>query len=112
MTSLDFAEAARRLGAAARSAGHVAPGFRSPPRVAGCSRSIRRRRNGQAVVAVSLKGRPIAGVVADMVDGVVAANCLDGARASELRDLLWTSVAEMVVPATDSVAEVRPFRAA
>ena len=40
--ALRFADAARRLGAAAHEAGLRVPAFRSPPRVAGAARTIRR----------------------------------------------------------------------
>ncbi len=111
MTSLDFAEVARRLGSGARSAGHQAPSFRSPPRVKGCQRSIQRRKNGSATVAVAIKDRPIAGVVADMIDGVVAMNDLVGLPAGALRDRLWMLVSDLLVP-TKPLAEVRPIKAA
>ena len=82
MPALRFADAARRLGAAAHEAGLNVPAFRSPPRVAGAARTIRRYPAG-AVVSVRLRGRPFAEVVADMVDGVLAANqvpAADGPR--------------------------------
>ena len=50
------------------------PGFRSPPRLPGVDRSIRRRPDGAAVVAVRVHGRSIEAVVTDMVEGVLAAN--------------------------------------
>ena len=73
LPALRFADAARRLGAAAHEAGLHVPAFRSPPRVPGAARTIRRYPGG-AVVSVRLRGRPFAEVVADMVDGVLAAN--------------------------------------
>ena len=73
-----FSDVARRLGAAARAAGLVVPAFRSPPRTASACRTIRRLPGGP-VVAVRIKARPFADVVVDMVDGVIAANRLDGA---------------------------------
>lgn len=115
MTSLDFAEAARRLAEAARRAGHAAPGFRSPPRGAGCRRSIRRRRNGEAVIAVQMKHRPPVAVLADMIDGVIAANQVADSVAGDLRDQLWSAVAELALPAAptpERSAEVRAIRAA
>lgn len=118
MTSLDFAESARRLSEAARRDGQAAPGFRSPPRAPGCHRSIRRRRNGEAVIAVQVKDRPPVAVLADMVDGVIAANGLTGRQAAELRDELWAAVADIaaaVAGAGDTAVQpgvVRPIRAA
>lgn len=115
MTSLDFAAAARRMADAARQAGHGAPGFRSPPRSPGCRRSIRRRRAGEAVVAVQVKGRPTPAVLADMIDGVVVANRLVGTAAADLREVLWTAVADIAAPeapAPTGTADVRAIRAA
>lgn len=116
MTSLDFAASARRLADAALQAGHAAPGFRSPPRNSGCRRSIRRRRTGEAVIAVQMKQRPAVAVLADMVEGVIAANGLDGVQAADLRDLLWGALADLVADLSPSpperTAEVRAIRAA
>jgi hypothetical protein len=87
-TSLRFARLARSLADAARAQGLRAPTFRSPPRLPEVTRSIARR--GPAVtVAVALRGRPWPAVVADMVEGVVAANRLTGVRADHLRAALW-----------------------
>jgi hypothetical protein len=69
-----FATAARRLSDEARRRGLVVPGFRSPPRLPGALRSIRRRPDGAFVVAVRVHGRSLEAVVTDMVDGVLAAN--------------------------------------
>jgi hypothetical protein len=90
-TSLRFARCARALEAVARAEGLRAPTFRSPPRLAGVSRSIVRRGPG-VVVAVALRDRPWAAVVADMVEGVVAANRLSGLRADRARRALWAAV--------------------
>lgn len=116
MTSLDFAASARRLADAARQSGQTAPGFRSPPRSPGCRRSIRRRRDGEAVVAVQVRERPSVAVLADMIDGVIVANRLSGSEAGVLRDQLWQSVTDLLgdatPPARSGQAEVRPIRAA
>ncbi len=92
-TSVQFAAAARALGAAARQRGLTVPGFRSPPRVKGAERTLRRTPGGAATVAVRLRGRPFAAVVADMVEGVVVANRLDGTEATRVRTALWAAVA-------------------
>jgi len=97
-TSLRFARLARSLAATARAQGLRAPTFRSPPRLPGVSRSIVRR-GPAVVVAVALRGRPWPAVVADMVEGVVAANRLAGARADRVRASLWAAV-----PAADAEA--------
>jgi hypothetical protein len=91
-TSLRFARLARSLGEAARAQGLRAPSFRSPPRLPGVSRSIVRRGPG-VTVAVALRDRPWAAVVADMVEGVVAANRLGGVGADRARAALWQAVA-------------------
>jgi hypothetical protein len=91
-TSVRFAAAARTLGAVARARGLLVPAFRSPPRLDGVERSIRRRPDGGVVVAVRLRGRPWAAVLADMIEGVVAANGLGGVEADRLRSVLWRAV--------------------
>lgn len=82
--TLRFARTAQVLAEEARRLGLTVPSFRSPPRLHGAHRSIRRAPWG-AVVAVRLRERPFATVVDDMVEGVVAANRLSGARAAAVR---------------------------
>jgi hypothetical protein len=89
-----FADAARRLTAAARRLGLSAPAFRSPPRVPAVARTLRRRADGGAVVAVALRGRPWEAVLADLIDGVVAANRLAGADADRVRVRLWEAMVD------------------
>jgi hypothetical protein len=89
--SLRFVEVARALAAAARAERLVAPAFRSPPRLVGVSRSICRRRDG-TTIAVVLRSRPWAAVLADMVEGVVVANRLRGVAADRCRAALWHAV--------------------
>ena len=91
-TSLEFAAVARLLGASARSRGLVPPGFRSPPRVAGAERTLQRSGTGWATVSVRLDGRPFGAVVADMAEGVIVANRLEGAEATRVRTALWEAV--------------------
>jgi hypothetical protein len=91
-TSLRFAAAARLIGDTARARGLTAPAFASPPRVPGAQRTLRRRRGGHVTVAVQLRGRPWAAVLADMIDGVVAVNGLRGLPADALRRALWAAV--------------------
>jgi hypothetical protein len=86
-----FANAARRLGAAARAAGLTVPAFRSPPRRSGASRTIRRLPGGP-VVAVVLRDRAFAEVLADMVEGVVIANALQEPAAAQVRRALLDAV--------------------
>ena len=77
-SSVRFAAAARRLAAVCAARGLVAPAFRSPPRPPGTDRTLRRRPDGGAVVAVRLRGRPFAAVAADMVEGTLRANSVGG----------------------------------
>jgi hypothetical protein len=95
-----FADAARRLTLAARRLGLTAPAFRSPPRVAGVARTLRRRADGGTVIAVALRGRPWEAVLADLIDGVVVANRLAGGAADRVRARLW----EVMVDAEASAA--------
>lgn len=98
-----FAATARLLGDEARRAGLAAPGFRSPPRMAGADRTIRRFADGATLVAVRVKGRRPEAFERDMVEGVVVANRLRGAEAETWRrrllDLLSASVEEGVAAA-------------
>lgn len=64
------------------------PSFRTPPRLEGADRTLRRSTEG-AVVSVQTHGRPWVAVLADMVEGVVVANGLTGAEATRLRTSLW-----------------------
>lgn len=97
-TSLRFAYAARTLADVARAQGLVAPAFRSPPASASVQRSLRRR-GGGAIVAVRLRQRPWVAVLADMIDGVIVANRVEGVAAHSLRTLLWQAVEGAVVVA-------------
>ena len=90
-TTIDFASAARTLTREARRRGLVAPSYRCPPRIVGLDRSIRRRRDAGAVVSVRVAGRPLAAMVADMIEGVVVTNSLRPPHADRLRAELWTA---------------------
>lgn len=92
-SSLRFAAAVRMLAMEARALGLEVPGFRSPPRLAGADRSLRRRPGATPAVAVRLQGRPFAAVAADMVEGIVVANGLTGREAGEARQRLLAAVA-------------------
>jgi hypothetical protein len=87
-TTVDFAATARTLTRYARGAGLVGPSFRCPPRLVGVDRSIRRR-GETAIVSVRLRGRPWVAVLADMIEGVIAANRLGAPQADRLRSELW-----------------------
>ena len=92
--TVGFARAARLVAAEARRRGLSVPGFCSPPRVPGADRTLRRRPGGWAMVAVRVRGRPAADVLADLVDGVVRANAnrLSEAEAARHRDDLRAAV--------------------
>ena len=96
--AIRFAETARSIGRAARLRGLEVPTFRSPPGLVGVQRTIRRR-GASATVSVVVRGRPWAAVVADMVEGVVAANRLDSRRADTVRAALWMAVDEPALAA-------------
>lgn len=98
LPALRFADTARRLGAAAHEAGLSVPAFRSPPRVPDAARTIRRY-PASAVVSVRLRGRPFTDVVADMVDGVLAANQVPPADAPRVRARLTASLSSGPVDA-------------
>jgi len=87
-SSLRFARAVQALAHAARTLGLVVPGFRSPPRLVGVQRSIKRWPGG-ATVAVVVRDRPWPAVQADLVEGVVAANDLRSPASDRTREDLW-----------------------
>jgi hypothetical protein len=80
------------LARTARALGLTVPGFRSPPRLGGVQRSIKRWPGG-ATVAVVVRGRPWPAVQADLVEGIVAANELAGPPADRARAALWDAIA-------------------
>jgi hypothetical protein len=90
-----FSGLARRVGEQARGLGLVPPGFRTPPKVAGVDRTLRRTADGSGgdvVVSVRLAGRGVADVAADLVEGVVAANGLAGDDAARVRTALLAAI--------------------
>ncbi len=90
-TTLRFAQAVRTISESARLQGLVVPMFRTPPRATGAVRTLRHTRRGP-VVAVATAGRPWINVLADLVDGVVAANRLAGGPAIRCRTALWSAL--------------------
>jgi hypothetical protein len=91
-SSLRFARAVQALAQAARSLGLLVPGFRSPPRLVGVHRSLKRSPAG-ATVAVAVRGRPWPAVQADLIEGVIAANGLSSPAADRAREALWEAIA-------------------
>jgi hypothetical protein len=97
-TAVGFSIAARQLADEARRRGLEAPGFRSPPRLAGVARSLRRVPGGSAVIAVERRDRDGEEILSDMIDGVLIANHLGGAAAARLRDELTEALHPGDVP--------------
>ena len=89
---LAFAEAARLLGMAVRGQELVIPSFRSPPREVGRRRTLARHDDGSVTVSVMVRNRVWEAVLADMIEGIVAANRMDGIDAEALRDQLWEAL--------------------
>lgn len=89
---LAFAEAARQLGVALRGRGLTVPSFRSPPREVGRRRTLSRHGDGSVTVSVMVRNRVWEAVLADMIEGIVAANRIHGIDAEALRDLLWEAL--------------------
>ena len=90
-SSLRFARAVQTLAQTARALGLLVPGFRSPPRLVGVQRSIKRWEGG-AMVAVVVRDRPWPAVQADLVEGVVAANALTSPASDRAREGLWRAL--------------------
>jgi hypothetical protein len=84
--ALWLAAAVKAVTTEARRLGLAAPAFRSPPRLPGAPRSVRRLGDG-TVVAVRLH-RPVGEVATDLIDGILVSNGLDGERAEAYRRAL------------------------
>jgi hypothetical protein len=93
-----FTAAARVLAQRAAELDLVVPGFRSPPRIVGVNRSIRRGRDGQGgVVAVRIADRPFTAAVGDMIEGVIQINRLEPPEADRVRTQLWRTMLQFTV---------------
>jgi hypothetical protein len=113
-SSVRFARTVHALGVAARGLGLEVPGFRSPPRLVGVHRSIKRGRGG-STVAVAVRDRPWPAVQADLIEGVIAANRLTPPAADRARADLWAALeAPAATPGRASPAptEATPARRA
>ncbi len=73
-TVAEFARVARLLGDEARRRALCVPSFRSPPRIEGVERSLRRRDGAPPTISVRLAGRPLDTVIEDMIQGVLVVN--------------------------------------
>lgn len=102
-TSVEFALAVRAIGRELRRQGLVVPSFRSPPRLVGVNRTLRRHPGG-AVVAVQLRGRPWVAVLGDLIEGAVVVNRLAPPQADALRTALWDVVDGHAGPGQRAVA--------
>lgn len=113
--SIRFARTVQALGVAGRELGLEVPAFRSPPRLVGVQRSIRRVA-GSTTVAVVVRGRPWAAVQADLVEGIVAANRLGAGAAGRVRAHLWAAIATpeaaLEEPEVETPGPARPDGAA
>lgn len=98
MNNTTFVNAANLLGAVAGRFGLIAPGFRTPPRIVGVQRTVRRRPGG-GVVAVAVKNRPVAAVLADMIDGVIVVNVIAAPESDTVRAALWSAVTPLLTSA-------------
>jgi hypothetical protein len=96
MNNSTFVNAANLLGAVAGRFGLIAPGFRTPPRIVGVQRTVRRRPGG-GLVAVAVKNRPAAAVLADMIDGVIVVNNIGAPESDTVRAALWSAVTPLLV---------------
>lgn len=101
-TSLRFAAAVQSLGVTARALGLTVPGFRSPPRLVGVQRSIKRWPGG-ATVAVVVRDRPWPAVQSDLIEGVIAANALESPAADRARAELWEALASGGAPGSSRI---------
>lgn len=91
-TATSFAQLALLLGEEARRLNLCAPGFRSPPRVHGVNRTLRRRAGGVPMVSIRLHGRTLEAVIADMIQGILVANDIADFRRSEVAAQLQNAV--------------------
>lgn len=100
-----FTTAARVLAQRAAELDLVVPGFRSPPRIVGVNRSIRRSRDSEGgVVAVRLSDRPFTAAVGDMIEGVIFINRLEPPEADRARTQLWRTMLQFTVEISNEVS--------
>lgn len=90
--SVNFVSVVRTLGRIANQREFISPSFRCPPPSAKFQRSMRNLGEGEITISIVIRERPWLAVLADIVEGFVIANkSLE--RESELRNLLWDSIA-------------------
>ena len=100
-----FSAAARALAAAAPAEGLTPAAFRSPPRLEGVRRTVRRLAPDTVLVAVERRGRPAPDVIADMVDGTLRANGHPIGSESEVR-------ARLIRAASAATCDAHPLHGA
>jgi hypothetical protein len=93
--TITFSVAVRAVADEARRMGLAVPGFRSPPRLAGADRTIRRS-GGLPIVAVRVRGRPFGDVVADVIEGVLVSNGIPQGRDMRTRRRLLRAVEGLI----------------
>ena len=86
-----FKNVAEKIQSGADSLGLTAPYFKTPPGISGHTRTLKRTDDEQWIVSVEIKERLTSVVIADMIEGVCAANSLDEKLAGEIRSHLWKS---------------------
>ena len=98
-----FTAAARILAQRSNELDLVVPGFRSPPRIVGVNRSIRRSRDSEGgVVAVRISDRPFTAAIGDMIEGVICINRLEPPEADRVRTQLWRTMLQFTVEVSNS----------
>ena len=98
-----FTAAARVLAQRVAELGLTVPGFRSPPRIVGVNRTVRRAKDGiGGVVAVRLSDRPFTAALGDMIEGVIYLNGLEPAEADRVRTQLWRTMLQFTMEITPS----------
>jgi hypothetical protein len=99
--TMKFTAAARVLAQRAAELDLVVPGFRSPPRIVGVNRTIRRSRDGEGgVIAVRLIDRPFTSAIGDMIEGVIYINRLNPVQADHIRAQLWRTMLQFTAENT------------
>lgn len=107
VTAMEFARVVRLLSDETKRLGLCAPGFRSPPRLAGFNRTLRRRLAGPPMISVRLGGRTINDVIDDMIQGVLVVNDIKSPNHLEIQNLL-AAAAELGRCAHMDVEDVPP----
>lgn len=110
VSASDYATMAKQLSDLAKSGGLEPPVFQSPTRLPNTDRTIRRRKNGTAVIAINLLRRTVEDVQSDMIDGIITATSLDTDRAERFRTAAQRVLEQAAIPSSDSqVASVQPI---